>query len=218
MESVTPENFRPKDYWIVENQQYAVPSFRLRKCARMLNEMARGRTCSLLDVGCGPGALRSLLDSNFDYRGIDIAIQSPAPFLKEVDFAKSPISYDGRRFDFVVGMGILEYMGKLQREKFSQIKDILNDDGKFVMTYINFGHMQGLVWPNYNNVQSIAAMTESLSEQFTVEKRFPASHHRRQKQPGRYSVPSLQMHINFNIPILSPMFAVEYFFVCSKKK
>ena len=58
------ENFRGKDYWIAENAQYAVPSFRLRKCAQIINAMAGNKECTLLDVGCGPGALQPLLSES----------------------------------------------------------------------------------------------------------------------------------------------------------
>src|ERR1035437_9991979 len=128
-------NYRQKDYWVVQNRQYAEPSFRLHKCARMLKELANGQECALLDVGCGPGALRQVLPLNIKYHGIDIALQEPAGFMREVDFAKNPISYDGRRFDFIVALGVLEYMGTLQNKKFQEIKDILNQDGKFIMSY-----------------------------------------------------------------------------------
>jgi len=217
MQKVVTENYGQKDYWIVQNQQYAEPSFRLFKCARMLTKLANGRECRLLDVGCGPGALRELLPANISYHGIDIALQRPASTMREVDFAKNPISYDARRFDFIVALGVLEYMGTVQSQKFQEIKNILNENGKFIMSYINFGHFRRLVWPNYNNVQSIRAIGDSLNEVFKVEKRFPASHHWRQKQPGRYALRPIQMHINFNIPVFSPMLAVEYFFVCSHK-
>ena len=101
--------------------------------------------------------------------------------------------------------------------KRQEIKSILNPDGKFIMTYINFGHLRRKVWPNYNNVQPIKAMADSLKEVFKVEGCFPASHHWRPKQPGRYSFRQIQMHLNFNIPVVSPWLAVEYFFVCSHK-
>ena len=217
MQQVATENYQQKDYWVVQNQQYAEPSFRLFKCARMINDLANGRDCSLLDVGCGPGALRDLLPTNISYHGIDIALQQPASFMREVDFAKNPITFDGRGFDFIVALGVLEYMGTLQSQKFQEIKNILKDNGKFIMSYINFGHFRRLVWPNYNNVQSIGTMADSLSEVFKVERCFPASHHWRQKQPGRYALRTIQMHINFNIPVISRMLAVEYFFVCSHK-
>ena len=211
------ESYRPKDYWIFENRQYAEPSFRLFKCARMLNELANGKECSLLDLGCGPGALRDLLSPNIQYHGIDIALQQPASFMREMDFAKNPISYDGQRFDFIVALGVLEYMGTLQDEKFREINSILNPDGKFIMSYINFGHLRRKIWPNYNNVQSIQAMANSLNNVFKMERCFPASHHWRPKQPGRYALPKIQMHLNFSIPVLSPWLALEYFFVCAHK-
>ena len=217
MQQTTTGNYRQRDYWVVQNRQYAEPSFRLRKCARVLKELANGRECTLLDVGCGPGALRHVLPPNIKYHGIDIALREPASFMREVDFAKNPISYDGRRFDFIVALGVLEYMGTLQNKKFQEIKSILNQDGKFIMSYVNFGHLRRKVWPNYNNVQPIGAMAESLKEVFKIERCFPASHHWRQKQPGRYAIRKIQMHINFNIPVVSPWLAVEYFFVCSHK-
>ena len=218
MEEVAVGNYRSKGYWVVQNRQYAEPSFRLFKCARMLNELANGKPCGVLDLGCGPGALRSLLAPNLDYHGIDIALQGPAPFLRELDFARNAISYDGRHFDFIVALGVLEYMGALQEDKFLEILDILKPDGKFIMSYINFGHLGRRIWPNYNNVRPVSSMAESLNKVFRLERCFPASHHWRQKQPGRFALRKLQMHINFNIPVVSPLFAVEYFFVCSPKK
>ena len=212
------ENYRPRDYWIFENAQYAEPSFRLRKLARIVNELTRGRACSLLDVGCGPAALRELLSPNISYYGMDIAIHQPASYLREVDFVRDEIAFGGKRFDFVVGMGVLEYMGKRQNRKFEEIRNILNKDGKFIMSYINFGHCRRMVWPNYNNVQPIATMKRSLQEIFQVEKCFPASHHWRQKQPGKNSLPAIQMRLNSNIPLFSRWLAVEYFFICSHRK
>jgi cyclopropane fatty-acyl-phospholipid synthase-like methyltransferase len=208
-------NFRDRDYWIVENAQYTEPSFRLKKCAAFINKMAGTRSRSLLDVGCGPAALRPLLCQNIDYCGVDIAIHQPAPFLREVDIAKQPIAFDNRRFDFVTALGFLEYMGGKQSSKFLEIRKILKDDGKFILSYINFGHFRGRVWPNYNNVQSVEEMKKALNEYYHVDTYFPASHHWRQKQPGKHSLRPLQMRVNFNIPIISPMIAVEYFFICS---
>jgi cyclopropane fatty-acyl-phospholipid synthase-like methyltransferase len=211
------ENFRSRDYWIVENTLYAEPSFRLKKCAQLINKFATNGSCSLLDVGCGPGALQRLLNPNISYYGIDIAIHNPAPNFKEKDTTHETIGFNDKKFDVVVAMGFFEYMGEHQNRKFGEISRILKDDGIFVMSYINFGHYHRKVWPNYNNVRSISSMTDSLNEVFTVEKCFPASHHWRQKQPGERALRSIQMLVNFNIPILSPLLAVEYFFICSKR-
>lgn len=212
------ENFRNRDYWIVENALYFEASFRLRKCAQVINELAGDRECSLLDVGCGPAALRTLLKPNVKYHGIDIAIHQKAQFLREIDTASAPIAFDKKRFDFIVALGFFEYMGQHQKQKLEEIRHILKDDGKFMMSYINFGHYRRQVWPNYNSVQSISEMTRALKEVFQVQRHFPASHHWRQKQPGKSALPGLQMRINFHVPVLSPLFAVEYFFICSQRK
>jgi SAM-dependent methyltransferase len=209
--------FRDRDYWIVENTLYTQASFRLRKCARLIDGMAGNRKCSLLDVGCGPAALEPLLKRNVAYYGIDIAIHNPAENLREIDIANQPIAFNDKRFDFVVALGVFEYMGHQQKKKLQEILDILKEDGKLVLSYINFGHYRRQIWPNYNNVQSTAEMMKALSEFFQVERHFPASHHWRQKQPGKHSLPSLQMNMNFNIPVLSSMLAVEYFFICSPR-
>ena len=216
MSEVT-ENYRAKDYWIVENAQYAKPSFRLKKCARIINELARGRACNLLDIGCGPAALRELLSPNISYYGLDIAIQEPASYLRELDFVKTAISFGEASFDFIVTLGVFEYMGQKQNRKLEEIGNILNEDGKFIMSYINCGHCRHIVWPNYNNVQPLARMTQSVEKVFHIDRRFPASHHWRQKQPGKYAIPAIQMHVNFNIPLISPWLAVEYFFICSHR-
>jgi SAM-dependent methyltransferase len=212
------ENYRTRDYWIVENALYAKPSFRLQKCARIVNEIARGRACNLLDLGCGPAALREVLSPNVSYYGVDIAIHEPASYLQELDFGRNKICFGEKRFDVVVALGVFEYMGEYQNRKLEEIRDILNKDGKFIMSYINFEHLRHKVWPNYNNVQPIAQMKKSLGEVFQLERCFPASHHWRPKQPGKYAIPAIQMHLNFNIPLVSPCFAVEYFFVCSHRK
>jgi SAM-dependent methyltransferase len=180
--------------------------------------MAGNTACSLLDVGCGPAALRPLLNSNVDYYGIDIAIHQPATYLREVDIVRDPITFEGRRTDFVVALGLFEYLGQQHGQKLEEIRGILKDSGKFIMSYVNFEHYRRQVWPNYNNVQPVAAMVESVKRVFHLEKCFPVSHHWRQKQPGKRSFGAIQMHVNFTIPLISPLLAVEYFFVCSRRR
>ena len=211
------DSYNTRDYWIVENRGYAEPNFRLRKCARLVNHLARGRQCTLLDLGCGPAALRGLLDASVGYCGIDMAIQEPAPFLRETDFAANPISFDNRCFDFVVAMGVFEYMGNRQSQKFDEIHEALTKDGHFVVSYINFGHLGCKMWPAYNNVQSIVGFLESLRQVFRIERFFPVSHHWRHKQPGKNALPAIQMRLNCNVPLVSAWLAVEYFFVCRRR-
>ena len=212
------ENFRDRDYWIEENKLYIEPSFRLKKCAQTINDLAGGRQVTLLDVGCGPAALRPLLARNVEYHGIDIAIHEKVPWLRERNIAEETIAWDDKRFDFVCAMGFFEYMGHQQQKKFEEIRNILKDDGRFMMSYINFKHMKHMVWPNYNNVKPVGEMKKGVEQVFHVDRLFPASHNWRPKQPGKRHLPGVQMHINFAIPVVTPMLAVEYFFLCSKKK
>ena len=66
-----------RDFWANENTKYTRPHHRMLKVARLVNRLAAGRNCRLLDVGCGPATLGHLLDPNVEYYGIDIAIQEP---------------------------------------------------------------------------------------------------------------------------------------------
>jgi hypothetical protein len=43
----------------------------------------------------------------------------------------------------------------------------------------------------------------------------PTSHNWGPSEPSRWFMQAAQMHLNLNIPVISPMLAVEYFFVCS---
>lgn len=208
------ENFLNRDFWIrwvPQNDSY----FRISKCARLLQNIVQGRRYDLLDVGCGPATLRTLLGSNVNYYGLDIAIHEPAPYLLETDFARNPISFEDKRFDIVVALGVFEFMGRYQDQKFVEISRILKRDGKFIMSYLNWGHFRGPVIPICNNVQPITELTKSLQRVFHLEKCFPASHHWRFKQPGKNAGP-IQMRLNLNIPFVSSWLAIEYFFVCSR--
>jgi SAM-dependent methyltransferase len=213
----TADKYQARSFWAQENLTYSRPNFRMRKCAALLNQMAGGRRCDLLDIGCGPASLRSLLDPNVHYFGLDIALQTRAPYLRELDFASNPIAFGRKRFDVVVALGVFEYMGSREQEKFLEIRRLLKNGGRFVMSYLNFGHLRRVVLPIYNNVQSIADITRSLETSFRIERRFPVSHHWRHKQPGRNALPRIQLQMNRSIPLISPRLAVEYFFVCSPR-
>ena len=92
-----------------------------RRRRAIVNRMAGGKRCDLLDVGCGPATLGRLVDENISYHGIDIAIHEPAPNLLEADFLETPISFHGRKFDIVVAQGIFEYVGTFLAAKFGEI-------------------------------------------------------------------------------------------------
>ncbi len=210
------EIYYKRDFWSKENLKYARPHFRMEKAARLVNRIGRGKQRDLLDVGCGPATLMRLLENNIHYYGIDIAIHDPKPNLRQSDFLEAPLTFDERRFDIVVAQGVFEYAGKFQSQKFTEIKQILKDDGTFVVSYVNFDHRnKSIYWP-YNNVQSFASFYSSLAEHFRIRRFFPTSHRWHHDEPSGRLMKGIQMLVNLNIPVISPRFAVEYFFICSR--
>jgi hypothetical protein len=61
----------------------------------------------------------------------------------------------------------------------------------------------------------MADFRRSLLRQFRIDRSFPTSHNWGHSEPNRWFMQAAQMHLNLNIPVISPMLAVEYFFVCS---
>jgi SAM-dependent methyltransferase len=203
-----------RDFWSKENLKFTAPHYRLRKCAGVVNKIAGDGPCDLLDVGCGPGALKDLLRENISYFGIDIAIPEHAPNLIESDFLEAPISFHDKKFDIIVAQGVFEYLGKFQEQKFAEINNLLKRDGRFVATYVNFNHRaRSIYWP-YSNIQPLGDFRASLARFFTIERYFPTSHNWHHSEPGRPLIQSLQVPIR--LPVLSHYLAVEYFFVCSR--
>jgi len=206
-----------RDFWIEENRKHVPAHYRLQKAARLLNQVAAGRECDLLDVGCGPATLRRLLDRNIRYHGIDIAIHDPAPDLIETDFLENPIGFRGQRFGIVSAQGVFEYMGSAQDRKFGEIAALLAPGGRFVLSYTNFGHHDRHIFEAFSNVQPLGEFRRSLERHFTVGRCFPASHNWHGGQPARRLIKAVNMHWNANVPLVSPRLAVEYFFVCSAR-
>ena len=207
----------PGKFWRKENLKFAEPHYRMVKAARIIRQLTQGRECTLLDVGCGPAALGRLLPANIDYYGIDIAIQDPAPNLLEADLRVAPIKFGDKRFDIVLAQGIFEYVGDTQSQKFAEIAAILNPDGKFIVSYWNFGHRNPEMYHAFSNVQSFDDFRTDLARHFRVDKFFPASHNWRPTGPSRRITRAINMPMKINIPFISPVLAVEYFFICSSR-
>ncbi len=204
-----------RDFWIAESDKFVNPHFRLRKAARIITEIAQGNNYDLLDVGCGPSTLMGLLPGNINYYGIDIAIPRPAPNLIEADFLESPIEFGDKRFDIVVVLGVLEYLGTRQDQKLAELRQLLKAGGTAVLTYTNFDHRNRHVYEAYSNVQAMRDFRESLTRHFKIDRSFPASHNWKHGQPHRRVMKVIQMPARMNIPVVSPVLGVEYFFVCS---
>ena len=133
-----------------------------------------------------------LLPTNIEYFGIDIAIHNPAPNFIEADL-REPIAFNGKRFDLVTALGVFEYVEDSQSQKFAEISRLLKPDGKFVVTYTNFGHRKKRIYEAFSNVQSLDSFRQDLQRYFTIERSFPASHNWKHSQPSRRLVKAVNM-------------------------
>ena len=204
-----------KDFWSEENLRYSVPHFRMLKVARIIRRLARDREVDLLDVGCGPGTLGTLLQPNVHYYGIDISIPEPAENLLEADILQAPIDFKGIKFDLVVAQGLFEYVGEYQSKKFAEIAAVLKDEGKFVLTYQNFDHRQREIYWPYSNVQRPVDFRIDLRRFFKIERRFAVAHNWNHGHPRRPLIAGLQDHLNIYVPVISPKLAIDYLYICS---
>jgi len=207
-----------RDFWASESYKFVEPHFRMRKVAREVRRVSRGRECDLLDVGCGPATLARLMPPGVHYHGIDIAVPEPAPNLIEMDIIEEPITFRGKKFDVVVAQGMFEYVGNFQSQKFAEIAGLLNDGGNFILTYQNFAHRNRETYWAYNNVQLPDDFRKDLSRFFKIERSFPVSHNWNHGVPRRSLIKAPQAYINLNIPVISPILAVDYLYICSPRR
>jgi cyclopropane fatty-acyl-phospholipid synthase-like methyltransferase len=205
------------NFWSEANLKFNVPHYRMRKTARIVKRLAGERESDLLDLGCGPGTLATLLPENIRYHGMDIAIHQPAPNLIQADLRATPIRFGDQQFDIVVAQGVFEYLGSSQLEKFDEISKILRADGRFLVSYWNFNHRNAYVYHAFSNVQPLAEFRNDLAKFFTIERFFPASHNWRHTGPNRRITRAINMPIELCIPLVSPLLAVEYFFICAPR-
>ncbi len=206
-----------RDFWVDENTKYTRPHHRMLKVARLVNGMTEGRTCRLLDVGCGPATLGLLVGPNVQYYGVDIAIQKPSPNLTECDILQEPITSEKAPFDLIVAQGLFEYLADNHSDKFAEIADLLAPDGKFIASYVNFDHRRpNHYWP-YSSIQPAAQFRDNLTEHFIIERQFPTSHNWHHHDPERWCFRVPNMYLNFNIPYVTRRLGVQYLFVCRRR-
>jgi SAM-dependent methyltransferase len=207
-----------RDFWLGEGRQnYSQPHYRLLKSARIINRLARGRECTLLDVGCGPATLQSLLRKNIQYYGIDMAIQVPAPNLIETDFLHAPVRFGDMHFDIVSVQGVFEYVGDCQSHKLEEIARLLRNDGTALVTYVNFDHRQPDICSSYSNVQPLREFRADLNRCFDIRRSVPTSYNWNHWEPGRRLLKAANMRVQRNLPLIGPSLAVEYFFICTPR-
>jgi SAM-dependent methyltransferase len=207
-----------KLFWARKQEQFEEPWYRLEKSARLIRSLAAGRTCSLLDVGCGPATLMQMLPANIRYRGIDLVVPDPAPpHLIPADLRHSPVCFGDEHFDFVIAQGIFEYLADVQRAKFAEIASVLTDNGLFIVTYTNFNHHRAQIYEAFSNVQPIDEFRADLSRYFIIRRAIPGSHNWRHGQPNQPWLKALNLRVTREIPWMSRRLAVEYYFVCSPR-
>ena len=206
-----------RDFWAVENTKYPRPHHRMLKVAHVVNRLAAGADCRLLDVGCGPATLESLLAPNIHYFGIDIALQQPRPNLTECDILQEPIQSVGAPFDLIVAQGLFEYLADSHSLKLAEIADLLAPEGRFVVSYVNFDHRKpSYYWP-YNSIRPSAEFRDGLAEHFAIEKTLPTSHNWNHSEPSRRYVQVPNIYLNWNMPLVTRWLGVEYLYICRRR-
>ena len=206
--------YHKRDFWATENLKYETPHFRMRKVARVIRQVAGAAQADLLDVGCGPGTLASLLPASVRYHGIDIAIASPAPNLLEADIVAAPIAFGGRSFDIVVAQGLFEYLGDVQSRKLAEIAGLVAAGGTFICTYQNFAHRnQSVYWP-YSNVQQPGDFRRDVERYFRIDRAFPTAYNWNHDHPNRWLARAPQERLSIDLPLVGRLLAVDYCYVC----
>ena len=67
-------------------------------------------------------------------------------------------------------------MGEFQREKFAEVAEVLDRDGTFIVSYVNFGHRDREVyWPYNKRVQPLKDFQRDVRRYFTIQRSFRTS-------------------------------------------
>jgi SAM-dependent methyltransferase len=134
--------------WRQRTLDFASPHARLHLLVRIVRELRPDR-CTLLDVGCGPAALKQLLPHTVEYFGVDIVphvihAQRDAAHFEVTDLETAEACFDGTRFDIVVCSGVFEYIHA--REHFLQfLRRSLAEGGTLILTFTNHAHYLDVV-------------------------------------------------------------------------
>lgn len=99
----------------VASQGLATWQDRSEKCADLITGLQPrlGASATLADVGCGDRKLAAALERRalgLDYSGFDLRPQSPETTLFDANTAALP-----GRFDVVTAMGVIEYLGSVEK-------------------------------------------------------------------------------------------------------
>jgi len=103
------------------------------------------KNSKVLDVGCGEGKIRNLLQ-NCDYYGIDGQKNLIGSLIKEnvkaktIDLNKEGFPFEEEKFDHILMLDILEHVAD-PKQLLSQAKNRLNKGGRIIVTLPNDYHI-----------------------------------------------------------------------------
>jgi len=106
---------------------------------------------TMLDVGCGPAAVRRVIPSTIEYFGVDIAsdviaAQHDPEHFEVIDLDGDARCFGERRFDLILCSGVFEYIQRTQ--PFMQfLRRKSAPDGHLIFSFTNHQHHKdGLHW------------------------------------------------------------------------
>ena len=96
---------------------------------------------------------------------------------------------------------------------------MLNGSGTFVAVVHQLRPSRREIYRPYSNVQPLRTISgRSLSRTFfRIDRYFPGLAQLESRPAQPQLIKAVNMHVNVNIPLISPVLAVEYFFICSSR-
>jgi 2-polyprenyl-3-methyl-5-hydroxy-6-metoxy-1,4-benzoquinol methylase len=114
-----------------------------RRAEYIISQFGKAKPNDILEIGCGMGIMANMIAQKVESNilGIDLCV----PFIEYaqknfhrvnlsfdvMDFNK-PGDFNGRRFDYIVGNGILHHLYFLLDNALTAIKNLLKPDGKII--------------------------------------------------------------------------------------
>ncbi len=210
-------------YWKKETQKYQTPHLRL---SRIVDEI-RQRTPQgrILDIGCGPQTLGSMLGSSHDYSGVDIVGTGDAHF-QAFNLETQPLSEFPFQepFDIVTCSGLFEYLSLERIEGLLHLihKQLLTPQSLFIATYTNFSHVtrrRGKSHAKWVTKITLAEMKQVFERcGFEIETTYPSYY----KLRGGPLKPGFWWKLQQHLPLpktgwFASLFGKQYIFVLKKK-
>lgn len=129
-----------QEHWNDRARAFGTPHARLRAIANLVASLPGGPG-TLLDLGCGPATLGSMLPSGTDYFGVDIVgdvmpVETSPDHFAVADLNRGEEPFPSRRFDVVVVSGMFEYI----RDPSAFINLLarkVRPGGHLILTYMN---------------------------------------------------------------------------------